>query len=55
MKENRDECLAAGVDDFLAKPVAVPELEQALSRCFDSLKPRINLTVSILKMETVDA
>jgi len=55
MKENRDECLAAGVDDFLAKPVAVPELEQALSRCFDNVKTKTNLTVSIPQLETVDA
>ena len=43
MKENRDECIAAGVDDFLTKPINVPDLEQALKRCFDKLYPSINL------------
>lgn len=33
MKENRDECRAAGLDDFLTKPIAMRELEQALERC----------------------
>jgi CheY-like chemotaxis protein len=37
MKENRDECISAGVDDFLAKPINVPELKQALKRCFEAL------------------
>jgi len=37
MKENRDECIAAGVDDFLTKPINIPELEIALKRCFDNL------------------
>jgi signal transduction histidine kinase/CheY-like chemotaxis protein len=35
MKENRDECIAAGVDDFLTKPINIQELEHALKRCFD--------------------
>jgi len=33
MKENRDECIAAGVDDFLTKPINVQELQVALERC----------------------
>jgi response regulator RpfG family c-di-GMP phosphodiesterase len=32
MKENRDECKAAGLDDFLTKPINVRELETALER-----------------------
>ena len=37
MKENRDECMAAGVDDFLTKPINIPDLEIALKRCFEQL------------------
>jgi signal transduction histidine kinase/DNA-binding response OmpR family regulator len=37
MKENRDECRDAGVDDFLTKPINVPEMEEALERCFYKL------------------
>ena len=33
MKENRDECMDAGVDDFLTKPINVQELQVALERC----------------------
>lgn len=37
MKENRDECIEAGVDDFLTKPINVQELEQALKRCLKQI------------------
>jgi signal transduction histidine kinase/CheY-like chemotaxis protein len=37
MKENRDECLDAGVDDFLTKPINVHEMEAALERCFHKM------------------
>ncbi|MBN1140102.1 MAG: GAF domain-containing protein [Anaerolineae bacterium] len=33
MKEDREECLAAGMDDFIAKPIQVDELVAALNRC----------------------
>jgi DNA-binding response OmpR family regulator len=32
MPEDRQECLAAGMDDFIAKPIRVDELVAALSR-----------------------
>jgi len=37
MKENRDECCDAGVDDFLTKPINVQEMEAALQRCLHKL------------------
>jgi signal transduction histidine kinase/CheY-like chemotaxis protein len=40
MKENRDECIAAGVDDFLTKPINIPDLEIGLKRCFEELSRR---------------
>jgi len=33
MKEDRDECFAAGMDDFLTKPIRLEELVAALNRC----------------------
>ncbi len=33
MKEDRDECFAAGMDDFITKPIQFPELIASLNRC----------------------
>jgi CheY-like chemotaxis protein len=32
MAEDREACLAAGMDDYVAKPIRSEELESALSR-----------------------
>lgn len=33
MEEDRNACMAAGVDDYLSKPVTIPKLIEALKRC----------------------
>jgi PAS domain S-box-containing protein len=37
---DRDECLAAGMDDHLAKPIRIDELSRALARCHSHVEER---------------
>jgi CheY-like chemotaxis protein len=39
LAEDREACLAAGMDDYLAKPIRVEELVAALSRCRPIARP----------------
>jgi PAS domain S-box-containing protein len=39
LDEDRERCLAAGMDDFVAKPIDVEHLRDALARCVDGHEP----------------
>jgi two-component system, sensor histidine kinase and response regulator len=41
MKEDKDECLRSGMDDFLSKPVKLEELVEMLAKWSTTLKERI--------------
>jgi CheY-like chemotaxis protein len=55
MKENRDECREAGVDDFLTKPINVQEVEEALRRCFEKLPVTRNKTAASAELIAVES
>jgi len=44
MQGDREKCLAAGMDDFVTKPVKLEELKEALQRC---IEPINNLTAML--------
>jgi PAS domain S-box-containing protein len=47
-KEDRDSCLAAGMDDFLAKPIQAADLWAAIDRVLDARPPADRLGLDLL-------
>ena len=41
MQGDRDRCLAAGMNDYVSKPIHVPQLVDALSKCPSQAKPDV--------------
>lgn len=51
-QEERDKCLAAGMDDFITKPLRVQDLEAALKRC-KPIAPQANDAIKRPRQDTL--
>jgi len=54
MKEDREACLAAGMDDYLSKPIRVDELVNALNQCHPVSSPETPAAQEANFMDVLD-
>ncbi|MBC8356013.1 MAG: response regulator [Planctomycetes bacterium] len=54
MKGDREECLDAGMDEYVAKPIRASELYQVIANVFHERTPPKSVDVSSLKSSVVD-
>ncbi len=55
MPGDRDACLAAGMDDYVPKPIRVQQLHQALSRFFTPESPSSEFAIDVKRRRSSDA